>query len=60
VRAIDMRQRRARFHRDGGFIALGRNEGIVPPHHHAIQIVIAVEGASGFRASVTIGGWLRA
>lgn len=35
---------------DGGFMALGRSEGIVPPHeHHAIQIVIAVEGTVGIR-----------
>jgi AraC-like DNA-binding protein len=35
---------------DGGFIALGRSEGIVPSHeHHAIQIVVAVEGAVGIR-----------
>src|SRR6266498_2169921 len=35
---------------DGGFIALGRSEGIVPPHeHHAIQIVVAVEGTVGIR-----------
>jgi AraC-like DNA-binding protein len=33
---------------DGGFVALGRSEGIVPPHeHHAIQIVVAVEGTVG-------------
>jgi len=33
---------------DGGFAALGRSEGIVPPHeHHAIQIVVAVEGTVG-------------
>jgi AraC-like DNA-binding protein len=31
---------------DGGFLAVGRSEGVVPPHtHHAIQIVIGVEGA---------------
>jgi len=30
---------------DGGFLAIGKSEGIVPPHaHHAIQIVIAIEG----------------
>ena len=35
---------------DGGFFALGRSEGIVPPHeHHAIQIVVAVEGSVGIR-----------
>jgi AraC family transcriptional regulator len=31
---------------DGGFLAVGRSQGVVPPHaHHAIQIVIGVEGA---------------
>jgi hypothetical protein len=35
---------------DGGFFAVGRSEGVVPPHaHHAIQIVITVEGAVGIR-----------
>jgi AraC family transcriptional regulator len=35
---------------DGGFIALGRSEGIVPPHdHHAIQIVLTVEGSIGIK-----------
>lgn len=30
---------------DGGFLALGRARGIVPPHaHHAIQVVLALEG----------------
>jgi AraC family transcriptional regulator len=30
---------------DGGFFAIGRAHGVVPPHaHHAIQIVIALEG----------------
>jgi AraC family transcriptional regulator len=30
---------------DGGFLALGRAHGIVPPHaHHAIQIVLALDG----------------
>ncbi len=34
----------------GGFFAIGRSEGVVPPHgHHAIQIVIAVEGTVGIR-----------
>ncbi len=33
---------------DGGFAALGRSEGLVPPHeHHAIQIVLGVDGAVG-------------
>ena len=31
---------------DGGFLALGKSEGIVPLHaHHAIQVVIALEGS---------------
>lgn len=31
---------------DGGFLALGRTEGIVPAHsHHALQITIAIEGS---------------
>jgi AraC-like DNA-binding protein len=35
---------------DGGFAALGRSEGVVPPHaHHAIQIVIAIDGTVGIR-----------
>lgn len=30
---------------DGGFFLLGRSAGVVPPHeHHAIQVVIMVEG----------------
>lgn len=30
---------------DGGFFAFGRSEGVVPPHaHHAIQIVLSLEG----------------
>lgn len=30
---------------DGGFLALGRSSGVVPPHaHHAIQIAIGVDG----------------
>jgi len=33
---------------DGGFAALGRSEGIVPPHeHHAIQIIVGVDGTVG-------------
>jgi hypothetical protein len=37
---------------EGGFAALGRSEGIVPRHgHHAIQIVVAVEGTVGIRSS---------
>lgn len=35
---------------DGGFFAIGRSEGLVPPHaHHAIQIVITFEGTVGIR-----------
>ncbi len=31
---------------EGGFLLLGRGTGVVPPHaHHAIQIVIALEGS---------------
>src|ERR1043165_5267911 len=30
---------------DGGFLAIGRAKGVVPRHaHHAIQIVLALEG----------------
>jgi AraC family transcriptional regulator len=33
---------------DGGFFLLGRGHGVVPPHeHHAIQIVIAIDGEVG-------------
>ena len=33
---------------DAGFAALGRSEGIVPPHaHHALKIVVVVEGSVG-------------
>ncbi len=35
---------------DGGFFAVGRTQGVVPPHlHHAIQIVIAIDGEIGIR-----------
>ena len=35
---------------DGGFFAIGRSEGVIPPHsHHAIQIVVALEGTVGIR-----------
>lgn len=41
---------------DGGFFAVGRTQGIVPPHeHHAIQIVVAIEGNVGIRG--TRGDW---
>ncbi|NJD33535.1 MAG: helix-turn-helix transcriptional regulator [Betaproteobacteria bacterium] len=37
---------------DGGFLALGRSAGVVPPHaHHAIQIVIAIDGMASIRSS---------
>ncbi len=37
---------------DGGFLALGRSEGVVRPHaHHAIQIVISIDGAAGIRGA---------
>jgi AraC family transcriptional regulator len=30
---------------DGGFLLVGRGEGVVPPHsHHAIQVVVAIDG----------------
>ena len=30
---------------DGGFLLVGRGEGVVPPHaHHAIQIAISIDG----------------
>ena len=30
---------------DGGFLVIGRSEGVVPPHaHHAFQLVVAVDG----------------
>ena len=30
---------------DGGFFAIGRTDGVVPPHsHHAIQVVLSVDG----------------
>jgi AraC-like DNA-binding protein len=33
---------------DGGFLLVGRGHGVVPPHaHHAIQIVIAIDGEVG-------------
>lgn len=41
---------------DDGFMALGRSEGIVPPHdHHAIQVVLAVDGTVGIRSDP--GDW---
>jgi AraC-like DNA-binding protein len=41
---------------EGGFLAAGRTGGVVPPHaHHAIQIVIAVDGEMAVRG--TRGDW---
>lgn len=35
---------------DGGFLAVGKAEGIIPPHsHHAIQIVIGLDGDMAVR-----------
>ena len=35
---------------EGGFLAVGRAAGVVPPHaHHAIQVVIAIEGEMAIR-----------
>jgi AraC family transcriptional regulator len=37
---------------DGGFLALGSSDGVVPPHaHHAFQIVIGIEGEIGIKAA---------
>jgi AraC-like DNA-binding protein len=43
---------------DGGFLAVGRsNWGVIPPHsHHAIQIVIAIEGEMAIKGAT--GDWL--
>jgi len=41
---------------DGGFLATGKSEGLIPLHsHHAIQIVIAIEGEVAVRG--TRGDW---
>lgn len=41
---------------EGGFLLVGRGQGVVPPHlHHAIQIVIAVEGLVAIRSQR--GAW---
>lgn len=41
---------------DGGFFALGRSQGVVPPHaHHAIQIVLAIDGSVGIQGKR--GAW---
>jgi AraC family transcriptional regulator len=37
---------------DGGFLALGKSEGLIPPHsHHAIQIVVAIDGTVAVKGS---------
>lgn len=44
---------------DGGFLAVGKSEGVVPAHaHHAIQVVIAIEGVLGIKG--TRGDWREA
>jgi AraC family transcriptional regulator len=37
---------------DGGFLAVGKAQGVIPPHsHHAIQIVVATEGEVGIKGA---------
>ena len=38
---------------DGGFLAIGKsNWGVIPPHsHHAIQIVVAIEGEMAIKGA---------
>ncbi len=37
---------------DGGFLAVGRGDGIIPPHsHHAIQIVIGIDGEMAIKGA---------
>lgn len=37
---------------DGGFLAIGIGSGVIPPHsHHAIQIVIAIDGDMAIRGA---------
>lgn len=44
---------------EGGYLLTGRGEGIVPPHlHHAIQLVVALEGSFAIRGAR--GDWRRA
>ncbi|HEY0159663.1 MAG TPA: helix-turn-helix domain-containing protein [Thermoanaerobaculia bacterium] len=41
---------------DGGFLALGKSAGVVPPHaHHAFQLVIAIDGEVYIKG--TTGDW---
>ena len=35
---------------EGGFLLIARAQGVVPPHaHHAIQVVIALDGCIAIR-----------
>jgi AraC family transcriptional regulator len=37
---------------DGGFLAIGRAEGVVPPHaHHAFQLVVGIDGDVGVKGA---------
>jgi AraC family transcriptional regulator len=37
---------------DGGFLAIGTSDGVIPPHsHHAIQIVIGISGDMAIRGA---------
>jgi AraC family transcriptional regulator len=39
---------------DGGFLLVGRGEGVVPPHaHHAIQIAFGIDGEVGIQGERT-------
>lgn len=41
---------------DGGFLAVGSSDGVVPPHaHHAFQLVIGIAGEVAIRAAT--GAW---
>lgn len=41
---------------DGGFLAIGRADGVVPPHaHHAFQLVIGIDGDVGAKGAK--GDW---
>ena len=41
---------------DGGYLLVGRGEGVVPPHaHHALQIVLAIDGEVSLQGQG--GGW---
>ncbi|HEV3050881.1 MAG TPA: AraC family transcriptional regulator [Longimicrobium sp.] len=48
---VDEKGWRARWYLwDGGFLTLGRGNGVIPPHeHHAIQISIGLDGPIGLR-----------